>query len=218
MDVAKKGQAPYGFRWSAGRLALVEAEAAVRRRAADLYLNSGSLGAVARALNSERLPTRRGGEWSDKQVARVLSCRSAIGRYEDPGGKAFECDPILSKELWERVQKKAREGSRAPERERIGPLFAGLAWCRCGGAMAQTGGSRNLTCGGCGAVIASADLEAIFAEDFHAVACSDPLLSAALSGLSSTGSGRGRKPRFAPGSIPPSRKGPPRNGCFPRPP
>ncbi|HWB06079.1 MAG TPA: recombinase family protein [Verrucomicrobiales bacterium] len=184
MDSAKKGQAPYGFRWSAGRLALVEPEAAVRRRATDLYLTLGSMGAVARALNSERLPTRRGGEWSDKQVARILSCPSAIGQYEDPSGNVFECDAIIPKALWERVQGKSREVSRAPERERMGPLFAGLAWCRCGGALAQAGGSRNLACGGCGAVIAAADLEAIFAEDFHSVASSDPLLSSALAGPS----------------------------------
>jgi hypothetical protein len=181
MDSTKKGQAPYGFRWSAGRLAVVEAEAVVRHRAAALYLDLGSMGAVARALNAERLATRRGGEWSDRQVARILACASAVGRYADPSGRVFECEPILTKDLWNRVQRKLREASRAPERERSGPLFAGLVWCRCGSAMAQADGSRNLSCAGCGTLIPSADLEAIFAEDFHAVASSSPLLSAALS-------------------------------------
>jgi hypothetical protein len=146
MESTKKGQAPYGFRWVGGTLALVEPEAAVRRRAGELFLLHGSMGAVARLLNGESLPTRRGGEWSDRQVSRILSCPSAIGRYEDPGGRVFECGRIFDQGLWDRVRERAREGSRAPERVRTGPLFAGLAWCRCGEALAQRSGSRNLAC------------------------------------------------------------------------
>ena len=101
MDPHKKGQAPYGFRWQGGQLLSEEEEVQTRRMAFELFLKLKSMGAVARALNAASRLTRRGGAWSDVQVGRVLTCSSAIGRYEigrseqGPAGKRVA---IASKE------------------------------------------------------------------------------------------------------------------------
>ena len=119
MDALKRGQAPFGFRWLGGKLAIEDEEARTRRAAFDLFLKHRTLGATAKALNSAGFGTRRGGKWSDVQVSRLLECHSAIGTYEanrsagEADGKrratakaervVIECDPIVSQEVWDRV-------------------------------------------------------------------------------------------------------------------
>ena len=59
-----------------------EAETLVRRHAVELFLRVKSMGTVAREMNAAGHATRRGGKWTDVQVARILECASAIGSYE----------------------------------------------------------------------------------------------------------------------------------------
>jgi hypothetical protein len=197
MDKYKRGQSPYGFYWQAGQLLLEEAEAKVRSKAAELFLSLKSMGAVARELNSAGHLTRRGGQWSDMQVARILECPSAIGAYEinrtaeKADGKRrktskterliVECEPILTREVWKRLTALIQENrtKRRTSEEEKAPL-TGLVWCTCGQRMNKPSDSPRYKCGTCETLIAEADLEAIFAEDFAELLASHPILFGAL--------------------------------------
>lgn len=192
MDTQKRGQAPYGFRWQDGDLLQVPEEAETRRSAAAIFLKLKSMGAVARELNGKKLFTRRGGKWSDVQVARILECPSAIGRYEiarspkageqqgSTGRKELiECEPIVSRQVWEQVteligkQRSQREA--APKQP--APL-SGLVACGCGARMGLTDG--KFTCRPCNATIRADELESVFATDFAELLSGHPVLAAAL--------------------------------------
>ena len=192
-----KGQSPYGFQWRSGALVLAPKEAEVRARAFELFLKSKSMGAVARCLNKEGHLTRRGGNWSDVQVARILSCPSAIGRYElnrsesDEGGKrtataseervSIECEPIVSREVWDQVGAILNEKRQRGGVAGVTDLFVGLAWCGCGERMRLVKETQKLVCSGCQRKIPVRDLESIFVEDFVQMAAGHPTLSKAIS-------------------------------------
>jgi hypothetical protein len=197
MDKFKRGQAPFGFRWEGGRLLIEEAEAATRRLAMSEFLRLKSMGAVATALNAVGHATRRGGKWTDMQVARIIECSSAIGIYEinrteeDESGRrrktgkgertTVECEPVVTREVWEKVTAliAANRAKRAPAREEKAPL-SGLVWCGCSQKMSAPAGSGNYCCPKCSTRIAASDLEAIFADDFEEVIASHPALFGAL--------------------------------------
>jgi len=197
MDYSKRGQAPYGFRWTGGHMVRDDVEARTRREAFDLFLKLGSLGAVARSLNSTGHVTRRAGKWTDVQVARILQCPSAIGHYEtnrsekDTSGLrrqtligervTVECEPIVSRETWDRVSElinKQRARRETSKEEVIPP--SGLVWCGCGEKMKLLDGDKKFACRRCPTQISADDLEAIFAEDFADAVAAHPALAAAL--------------------------------------
>jgi hypothetical protein len=161
------------------------------------FLKLRSLGAVAAELNAAGHTTRRGGKWTDVQVARIIECSSAIGIYEinrteeDESGRrrktgksertTVECEPIVSRETWDRVvnlmiEKRAR---RAISGEDTIPL-TGLVWCSCGEKMKLRDGDKKFACRKCPTQISAEDLEAIFAEDFADAVAAHPALAAAL--------------------------------------
>jgi site-specific DNA recombinase len=202
MNKFTRGQAPYGFRWQAGRLVMEEAEVAVRRQAFRHFAEMKSMGAVARELNGAGHVTRRGGRWTDVQVARILECPSAIGSYEinrseaDESGQrrktgagkrlAVECEPVVPRDLWEKVASliRANRAKRAPEGDEGKAPLCGLVWCGCGQRMLIPAGSGKFACPRCSSQISAADLEAIFAEDFAEVVATHPALAGAMEGPS----------------------------------
>ncbi len=197
MNRNRQGQAPYGFRWQSGALVVVPEEARVRRLAAELLIRLKSCSAVARELNGRNEKTRREGKWSDVQVARLLNCPSAIGRYDTgrsesaEGGRrkkteshdrvVVDCEPIIPRETWDRVQQLLRKaGSRAGEQKAEPAPLAGLVWCRCGQRMRQPADSTRFKCPSCELQIGAADLESVFAEDFIHLIANHPALASAL--------------------------------------
>lgn len=195
-DRSRQGQAPFGFRWQDGSLLIEEKEAAARRVAFELYVKLKSLSAVARELTAKGHQSRRGGKWSDVQVARILQCPSAIGRYEvgrsevDAQGKrkptdeaerdVIECEPIISRAVWERVSNLLAERKITRVDEPKTPL-SGLVWCQCGEKMKLGATTEKFTCSTCRIAVPMEDLETIFSEDFAEMVASHPLLAAALS-------------------------------------
>jgi hypothetical protein len=180
MDRKRQGQAPFGFRWQGGCLHQQPEEVKIRRLAFSFFLDHRSMTAVARALNQAKLPTRRGGLWSDVQVARLLSCSSAIGRYEaDSITTAWiECEPLVSREVWERTQQLLT--ARRKKTPAVKSPGAGLVWCQCGQRMLSQQGGEHFTCAKCRISISGADLEAVFSADFSALVATHPTLQAAL--------------------------------------
>ena len=63
---------PYGYEYAAGGLVVIEAEARVVRRIFDMYLDGGTLEAIANTLTNANVPSKRGGAWSRQAVFRIL--------------------------------------------------------------------------------------------------------------------------------------------------
>src|ERR1041385_5460545 len=114
------GSAPYGYEWKDRVLIIRPQEAAIRRKAYDLFLKHRRKGNVAKLLNAAGYRTRGGSIWRDTQVLRVLIDPSAKGIYyfnrfrqtgkswktepkpESEWGKV-ECPAIVPESLWNQV-------------------------------------------------------------------------------------------------------------------
>lgn len=72
-----EGAPPYGYRAAAGGLVEVDAEQAGLRRMEELDRAGASTRAIAKALDEEGHPTKRGGKWSSAAVSRILTRRKA---------------------------------------------------------------------------------------------------------------------------------------------
>ncbi|MBU6429956.1 MAG: recombinase family protein [Cyanobacteria bacterium REEB65] len=71
------GREAYGFEMRDGRLVVNEAEAAVAARVEEMRASGMTLQAIADVLNSEAIPTKRGGKWAPSTVRNILqaACR-----------------------------------------------------------------------------------------------------------------------------------------------
>ncbi len=190
MNKMRQGQAPFGFRWEGGKLHRHPDEAAVRKLAFELFLTIQTMGGVARELNRLGKFTRRGGAWSDMQVSRILACPSAIGRYElRKSGKAptpgeagiVECEPIVSREIWEAVAAILAKRKIAAE-EPESPTLSGLVFCACGMPMRWETASQGFACAKCRHAISLDELIRVFAADFQDVLVAHPILATAICG------------------------------------
>jgi site-specific DNA recombinase len=179
------GPAPYGFRWKDKKLILDPAEAPIRKRAYELFLEQRRKGVVARMLNDAGYRTRQNCKWSDMTVGRVLRCPSAKGIYylnrtrktgdwqwemkpESEWG-ALHVDPIVSEALWDQVNQILEEQTKRPKRLGKKPvqLFAGLAYCTCGRKMYVKAKSPKYVCETCRNKIPIVDLEGIVHEELQ---------------------------------------------------
>ena len=78
---------PFGYRKEDGKLIEVLEEAKVLRRIFDLFLGLRSYRGVARRLNEEGVPTRKGGAWTSGTIGQILknpvhSGANVYGRHE----------------------------------------------------------------------------------------------------------------------------------------
>ena len=91
------GSPPYGYCTVNGELVIKEDEAAVVRKIFDMHEKGYSYGAIAKALNSESTPTKRGGKWHGSTIQQILT-RSIYRGYQrqKSHGKVFE---VLREEL-----------------------------------------------------------------------------------------------------------------------
>jgi hypothetical protein len=121
---------------------------------------------ITRRLNQEGIPTfRRRGAWQDSAVVRILGNQAAIGilqiyrrseegRVKDGAPVPGYFPPVISEDLYWRVQAAKETRKQAPGRrgEGVTNLFQGLAKCReCGSTMTSEnkgikGGGRYLIC------------------------------------------------------------------------
>ena len=145
------GPAPFGYRKEGGKLVVVRKEAEVVRRVFDLYLELGSFRGVARRLNEENVPTRKGGAWSSGTVRQVLINpvyvgANVYGRHAkgDTRLKAREAwtvvkgmrEAMVDRCAFEAVQKVIWHGKKRPRSKPERYLLSGLVRCgKCGSAM-----------------------------------------------------------------------------------
>jgi site-specific DNA recombinase len=180
------GTAPYGYQWKERKLIVKDEEAAIRRKAYELFAQYRRKGQVAKELNGAGYRTREGNIWRDTSIQRILSESSAKGVYvfntmrlvgtwrteakpESEWGRV-ECPPIVSVELWDQVNQIMEEQLKAWKKPGKPPvhLFSGLAFCSCGSKMYVAANSPKYFCRKCRNKIPIEDLEKIARHELRA--------------------------------------------------
>ncbi len=180
------GITPYGFVWKDKKLVPQPAEAPIRKRAYELFLEHRRKGVVARLLNDAGYRTRIGAKWSDIAIGRTLRCPSAKGVYyinrtkqvgnwqteikpESEWGTLYP-QPIVNENLWNQCNQILEEQEKKHKRLGKKPvhLFAGLAFCFCGQKMYVKENSPKYVCQKCHKKIPIVDLEGIFYHELKA--------------------------------------------------
>ena len=187
------GSSPFGYVWVEGKLVPEPNEAPVRRLLYELYKEHGRKKTVARMLNDKGYRTRGGGEFSMTTVTRLLRDPTAkgvrianatrsmgkskpIGRKPESDWVYHQVEPIISEELWDACQA-LLDGSRSKHKrptQKTVHLFAGYAFCGCGGKMYVTSSNKSrYVCSACRKVkIPIVDLEGVYHEQLRALAVS----------------------------------------------
>ncbi len=134
------GRPPYGYQVGPRRrLELVPEEAVVVRYIFRLYLQElMGIRKIAGQLNSEEIPTRRGGRWSMVTVRDLLRNRVYLGTYTRFGVKVpGSHPPLVSPEDFRRVQERLQSRVVTERRRTVVPfLLSGLVYCaRCGNRL-----------------------------------------------------------------------------------
>jgi site-specific DNA recombinase len=180
------GTSPYGYKWESRKLVIKPEEAAVRRKAYELFLQHRRKGQVAKTLNAAGYRTRNGNLWRDTSILRILNESSAKGVYvfntmrltgtwrteqkpESEWGRA-ECPPIVSEELWNQVNQIIEEQLKSWKKPGKPPvhLFSGLAHCSCGHRMYVAANTPKYFCRKCRNKIPITDLENIARNELKA--------------------------------------------------
>ena len=63
---------PYGYDYLDGNLTIIEGEARVIKDIYSWYKDGKSMGKIAKMLNSNKIPTKRGGIWAKKTISKIL--------------------------------------------------------------------------------------------------------------------------------------------------
>jgi site-specific DNA recombinase len=178
------GAAPFGYMWKDKKLVVNPAEAPVRKRMYELFLEQRRKKSVARLLNSAGYRTRKGARFTDTTVVRLIQDPTAKGWYRanytfrDARGRLVEkpesewiltaVEPIISEDLWDQCNRLL--AGRA-DKKPLGPkpvhLFAGLLFCGCGQKMYVFSRSPKYVCPKCRNKIAIEDIEAIFRDELE---------------------------------------------------
>ncbi len=174
------GSAPFGYRWKDKHLVLEPAEAKVRRRVFELFLDLRRKQAVVRALNAQGYRTRSGSPFTVPTVDRLLRDPVAKGLHrsnyttQSKDGLRWilkpesewvfnQVEPIVSAEIWDAcnaiLDAEAKRWQRGP---RPAHPFAGLIFCQCGEPMAARPKLRQFSCGRCRNTIDIAEIETTY--------------------------------------------------------
>lgn len=179
------GTAPFGYQWENRELVPDPKEAPVRKLLYEYFQKHRRKKTVARLLNDEGYRTRNGSKFTDTTVERLLRDPTAMGlrraNYTKSLGekKHWELKPeaewvhtpvpaIVTPELWQECNafldgnKTHRKPARVPVQ-----LFAGLAYCVCGGKMSVPSNSPKYICQKCRNKIPTTDLEGVFQEQLR---------------------------------------------------
>ena len=184
-------QCPYGYKVVDAKLVLHPEEAPIRRQAYELFLTHRRKHTVARMLNEKGYRTRKNRLWAWAQIKTMLADPSAKGIHFFNRGKRvgswkkspkpesewgrIQCDPIVSENLWNEVNKILEEQGKAWKKPGRLPTqtFSRLAWCSCGGKMYARHDSPKYLCRKCNNKLPITDLEGIFHEQLKGF-LSDP--------------------------------------------
>jgi site-specific DNA recombinase len=175
------GDAPYGYKWHNKDLVLDPDEAPVRKLIHELFAKQKRKKTVARTLKEKGYRTRRGGEFTDTSIDRMLRDPIVKGMRRvnytaSTGDKKhwklkpeedwifIEAPRIISNELWDECNRILDDMAKNHGKVRkIGiHLFSGILFCHCGAKMKMRVKSPKYCCTKCDNKISPIDLEEIF--------------------------------------------------------
>ena len=178
------GAAPFGYAWKENKLVPDPTEAPVRKLMYELFAENKRRKGVARLLNKAGYRTRKGAQFTDTTVMRLLQDTTAKGfyranhTYRDAKGKLIlkpesewvhtPVPAIVSEELWNQCNKllEIRKDKR-PQGPKPVHLFAGILFCGCGQRMYVFSRSPKYICPKCRNKIPMEDIEAIFRDELQ---------------------------------------------------
>jgi site-specific DNA recombinase len=177
--------APYGYQWKDRKLVVQPAEAFIRAKAFEMFLQYRRKCTVVRLLNAAGHRTRNKVFWGGRQLVRILTDPSAKGIYyfnrihkngawkgtpkpESEWGKV-ECEPIVPANLWEQVNQllEAQLKAYAKPGKLPAHVFGNLMWCGCGKKMYARADFPKFFCRACNRKIPSADLDAVVRKELY---------------------------------------------------
>jgi len=97
---------PYGYDYDDGKLKVNQKESKVIQDVYSWYLEGKSLGEICKKLNSNQIPTKKGGNWAKKTISTILKNPTYCGylHWEDYINKSeHEC--IINVDKFNEVQK-----------------------------------------------------------------------------------------------------------------
>ena len=178
------GQAPFGYQWKEKQLLVNEKEAPTAKLIYEYFLVHHRKKTVARLLNDKGYRTRKGANFSDTTIDRLLQDPTYKGKHrlnytQNLGNnKAWvfkpkevweyvDVKPIVSTELWAQCngvlleqEKKRKKPSKRPVH-----LFTGFVFCECGGKMTVPSNSPKYICAKCRNKVEPDVLETIFQNE-----------------------------------------------------
>ncbi len=140
------------------RLVPDEKEAPIVREIFEMYTKGFGLARIVEELNRRGIKTRRGGKWTKSTLYDLLRNEKYIGVYTYAKGSKRNhhqhrsdavyvegaIEPIISKELWDRVQQKIRGRRYTSRAAKHTYLLRGLAVCGiCGAPLVGNSRSGN---------------------------------------------------------------------------
>jgi site-specific DNA recombinase len=94
-------------------------------------IKGDSLRTIAAWLDSEHVPTARGGKWNEGSVRWIINCRAYAGRWTVNGQTIVECEAIILPSIFDRANDALRNrGKRGPVSDNR-PMLANLRCARC---------------------------------------------------------------------------------------
>ena len=141
------GLVPYGYRVQDHRLVADEKTAPVIRYVFEEYAKGTPKAEIIRELNRRGIRNRNGKPLTSTSFQRALTQTAYIGEYVYNGEIVPCADPLISKEVFDKVQTRLSQRAKAPGAGKAhapyllqGKIFCGL----CGGEMfGESGKSRN---------------------------------------------------------------------------
>lgn len=107
------GNLTYGYNILDGKLLLNKKEAEIVRRIFKDYSAGKSMNKIARELQAEEFPAKRGGKWRASTISKILGNSLYIGETSYGGVETDgQQEPIVSKRLFNKIQKRRQENGR----------------------------------------------------------------------------------------------------------
>lgn len=142
------GRIPLGYKIINKKFVIDEKTAPIVQEAFELYAKGTSIAEISRIFNIKRYKTSRGSNFGRSSFVKMLRNEKYIGIYQFHDYKAEDViPPIISKELWDRVQSRNDEGEkRQPGSYKTKQVYllSGKIFCgHCGSHMNGDGKQQN---------------------------------------------------------------------------